>query len=102
MASNDGSDSSSEEQNLTTNTTNSQLTSNSRLNSQSRNIVMNVLEYFTFGGLYKTSKEIIKATAEATKVSERTIQRIKSEVKKSDGKISSPLHGKENQLWLTV
>ena len=68
-----------------------QLMSGSRLTSQSRNIILNVLEFFTFGGLFKTLKDITKATAEATKVPERTVKRIKCEKMKSDGKIRSPL-----------
>ena len=87
MASNYDTDSSNEE----TLDSRYQLKSSSRLTSQSRNLVINVLEYFTFGGLFKTSKEITKATAEATKLSERTIQRIKSErMKFPEGKIKSP------------
>ena len=90
MASKESSDSRSSNDEEHSNTSN-QLTSSRRLTSQSRNIIMDVLEYFTIGGLFKTSKEITKATAEATKVSERTVKRIKSEKMKSpDGKISSP------------
>ena len=64
----------------------------SRLSSQCRNIIMNVFQYFTSQRPSKTMKEIIKATATATQVSERTIYRIKSEkMKSSDGIIHSPL-----------
>ena len=89
MTSRDDTDQSMDEE---TSNTRQRYAAGSRLTSQSRNMIMNVLQFFTSEGRMKTMNEIIKATATATQVSERTVYRIKSEkITSSDGIQSSPV-----------
>ncbi|KAG7161867.1 hypothetical protein Hamer_G007530 [Homarus americanus] len=63
----------------------------SRYKSQSRNIIMNVHQFFAQEGSCETMEKVVQKTATATRVSMNTVERIKAEAKKSpNGVICSP------------